>query len=147
MKNELGQTFIPPGGPPKGPPPDPCIYQTLGEAGVRELLSAHYRNLAQSEIGSMFPLQEMELSAQRSADFFIQVLGGPPYYTQKKGPPQMRRRHLPFRITNRSRGIWLDCFRMALDELNLPQECRGSFETFLDQFSAWMVNAIDKRSE
>lgn len=135
----MEEQYTPPGGPPQGNPPSREILKTVGEEGIRRLLLLHYRNLESSPIRNLFP-EDMEASADKSADFFIQLLGGPPHYSQKYGPPRMRARHMPFVITPRARQIWLDCFRKALDELPFPAEYRGEFDKFLDDFSDWMVN-------
>ena len=135
----MSEIYVPPGGPPQSTPPDGRILTLIGEEGIRKLLSVHYKNLADTSIRDMFP-QDMEAAAQRSADFFIQILGGTPYYSQKKGPPRMRQRHLNFPITEEARLVWLDCFKQAMDELPFPAEYRKNFEEFLESFSAWMVN-------
>ncbi|MCB1164593.1 MAG: bacitracin resistance protein BacA [Leptospiraceae bacterium] len=137
--------FVPPGGPPQGPPPPREVFQILGEQGIRDLLKAHYRHLANSEIALLFPSDPagLEQAADRSADFFVQLLGGPPLFSQKHGPPRMRARHMPFRITEDGRRVWLGCFRTALDETDFPTEHRAAFEDFLDSFSSWMVNSLE----
>ncbi len=135
----MEEMYVPPGGPPQGPPPSREILQTVGEPFIRDLLRAHYRRLGESPIRGMFSEDLME-AADRSSDFFIQLLGGPPYFSQKYGPPRMRARHMPFPISEKARDIWLDCFRGALDELQFPEQFRAEFERFLVEFSAWMVN-------
>ena len=135
----MSELYVPQGGPPQGPPPSREILPRIGEEGVRALLRAHYRRLGSSEIAYLFTGDLVE-AADRSADFFIQVLGGPPHYSQKYGPPRMRARHMPFPIDGKARDIWLLCFREALDEVKFPPEFRAEFEKFLEEFSAWMVN-------
>ncbi|MDH5656318.1 MAG: bacitracin resistance protein BacA [Spirochaetia bacterium] len=135
----MSDVYVPPGGPPQDGPPDPRILQVVGEEGIRKLLSLHYKNLEETSIRDMFA-KDMENAAQRAADFFIQILGGTPYYSQKNGPPRMRQRHLPFPITEESRQVWLDCFRQAMKDLPFPEEYRQNFDDFLESFSAWMVN-------
>jgi len=141
----MSDIYVPPGGPPQGPPPDTRILQSLGEDGIRKLLSLHYQNLQIASIRDMFP-NNMEDAAQRSADFFIQILGGPPYYSQKNGAPRMRQRHLNFPITEKAKEVWLECFKKAMDDLPFTPEYRQNFEEFLESFSAWMVNRQDVES-
>jgi len=131
----MSEFYVPPGGPPQGAPPSREIFARLGEAGVRALLQAHYRKLSASEVSHLFTGDMVEV-ADRSADFFIQVLGGPPLYSQKHGPPRMRARHIPFPIDGKARDVWLSCFRAALDEVEFPPEFRAEFEKFLEEFSA-----------
>ncbi len=80
-------------------------------------------------------------AADKSADFFIQLMGGPPLFVQKHGPPRMRARHMPFEVTEDGRKEWLRCFQEALDEQSFPAEYREAFDDFLESFSAWMVNS------
>ena len=42
-------------------------------------------------------------------------LGGPKLYSQSRGHPRLRTRHLPFAIGDAERDSWLACMRRALD--------------------------------
>ena len=134
----VSSNFIPAGGPPQKPL-NRELFAIMGEDRIRKMLSLHYQNLEQSKVRALFP-EDMETAAQKSADFFIQIMGGPPYFSQKQGPPRMRARHMPFAITPQARDIWLDCFLRALDELPFPENERPEFEEFLRDFSLWMIN-------
>jgi len=134
----VSDVFTPPGGPPQKPL-NRELFGILGEEKIREMLRIHYSHLEESSVRDLFP-QDMEEASQKAADFFIQVMGGPPYYAQKYGPPRMRARHMPFPISPEARNIWLACFRKALDELPFPEENRAEFDEFLDSFSNWMIN-------
>ncbi len=136
---DFNDIYTPPGGPPQGQPLNREILPALGESEVRRLLQLHYKNLEASPIRGIFS-EDMVAAADKSADFFIQLMGGPPYFSQKYGPPRMRARHIPFPISEKSRQIWLDCFRRAMDDLPFSPEHRPEFEAFLESFSAWMVN-------
>ncbi len=141
--------FIPALGPPQKPAPK--LYPILGEENIRKLLFYHYKNLSNSVIKELFPPTEEKIfeSAQRNADFFIQVLGGPPYFSQKYGAPMMRARHMKFPITYEARKVWLECFFNAIEqlksELQVEQKkdflkLENQFRSFLISFSEWMVN-------
>jgi hemoglobin len=140
------QIYTPPGGPPQGPPPPAGIYEAIGEEGLYQLLDDFYRRLGESTIQDIFPQGEMALKAasEKSADFFIGLLGGPPLYHQRYGPPRLRARHLPFPIPDASRIVWLQCFAESLDvataEERFPVGLRDPFYAFLESFSTWMVN-------
>jgi hemoglobin len=139
----MRQIFTPPGGPPQGPPPNPEIYRAMGEANVFKMLSDFYKELEQSEIRHLFPA-DMEEASQKSAAFFVTILGGPPLYMQRYGPPRMRARHLPFVIDERARQVWLACFDRVLEgadvKYQFPLQHLQGFKDFLQGFSAWMVN-------
>ncbi|MCG3720288.1 globin, partial [Aliarcobacter butzleri] len=71
--------------------PDPKVLEFLGEDGMRKLISEHYDILKTSEIKDLFPKNEeaFALAKQHSADFFIQICGGPDYFNQNRGNPMM----------------------------------------------------------
>jgi len=122
--------------------PDLKLYDHLGEEGVRKMVSMHYDLLAKSSVNHLFPTNEVALDAakERSADFFVQRLGGPDYYNQHRGNPMLVRRHMPFKITPEARIVWLECYREVLTQLDVPEELILSFWNFLHDFSNWMVN-------
>jgi len=135
--------YTPPGGPPQGPGPNSEIYKIMGEANIFKMMSDFYKELERSEIRHLFP-SNMEEASQKSAMFFVTLLGGPPLYLQKYGSPRMRARHLPFEIDEQARQVWLTCFDRTLEgcdvKYNFPAQHLESFKTFLKSFSAWMVN-------
>ena len=56
----------------------------------------------------------------------------------------MRKRHMPFEISDRERCVWLNCFKKVLVEAEskykFPIEFKDEFIDFLESFSSWMVN-------
>jgi hemoglobin len=135
--------YTPPGGPPQGPGPNPEIYRIMGENNIFRMIADFYKELESSEIRYLFP-SDMEESAQKSAAFFVGILGGPPLYLHKYGQPRMRARHLPFEIDDHARQIWLSCFERVLEgaavKYQFPMQHMQGFKDFLKSFSAWMVN-------
>lgn len=135
--------YTPPGGPPQGPGPSREIYGLMGEANIFRMISDLYKEIEKSEIRHLFPA-DMEAASQKSAAFFVGLLGGPPIYIEKYGSPRMRARHLPFEIDESARQIWLACFERTLEDAEnkyrFPVQHLQRFRDFLKSFSAWMVN-------
>lgn len=135
--------YIPPGGPPQGPPPNNAIYRIMGEENIFKMMSDFYKELEKSELRRLFPA-DMEEASKKSAAFFVGILGGPPLYAQMYGSPRMRARHIPFEIDEHARQVWLACFERVLEgadaKYNFPMEHMPGFKDFLKSFSAWMVN-------
>lgn len=142
MNNER-QFYVPPGGPPQGVQPNPEIYAKMGSENIFKMLEDFYQELEKSEIRHLFP-EDMVEASKKSAAFFVFILGGPPLYQEKFGPPMMRRRHMPFVIDEHARQIWLGCFQKVLQDADkkydFPMEHFDSFWNFLEKFSGWMVN-------
>lgn len=122
--------------------PDRGILEFLKEEGVRKLISDHYDRIRKSSIKHLFPPDDIifEAAKKNSADFFVQVLGGPANYNENRGAPMLVKRHMPFTITVDARKVWLGIYRELLPELGMPEELLQSFWHYLDQFSIWMIN-------
>lgn len=137
------EIYVPPGGPPQVPPPSRDIYAAMGEANIFAMLKDFYLLLGQSTIAGMFPAN-LAKASEKSAAFFVGLLGGPPLYHQRYGSPMLRARHLPFEIDAPAREVWLDCFDQILDQAvekyDFPAEHLPGFRNFLHGFSTWMVN-------
>jgi len=129
--------------------PNPAFLTDIGEQGMRDLFDRFYMDLFESPIKDIFPLdkEEMKIAGQHSADFFIQICGGPQYFNQNRGAPQMKGRHAPFHITPHARLHWLVTIEEALQPIIKQklssEENIQSFWNYLNIFSQWMINAKD----
>jgi hemoglobin len=140
------EIYVPPGGPGPIPSLSPEIYNAMGREGVFQMLSAVYRELETSSIRPLFG-EDMQKASQRSAAFYVQLLGGPPLYNTQYGNPMMRRRHFPFVIDEAARKVWIGCFFKALenaDDYGFPPEHLETFKSWLEGFSRWMVNTASE---
>ncbi len=125
--------------------PDQNFLPQVTEQGIRDLLTRLYTCLDKSPVREIFPLADTEgmlEAAQVSADFFIQICGGPDYFNQNRGMPQMRGRHAPFAITPEARLHWLTCFEEALKPLEstVSKESLQSFWNYINIFSIMIIN-------
>ncbi len=125
--------------------PNPKILEFLGEDGMRKLISDHYDILKTSSIKDLFPSSKkaFEKAKEHSADFFIQICGGTPYFNQNRGRPMMAARHSPFKITQEARKVWLESYIKVLEKLDMPEDLKQSYWNYLDIFSIWMMNSHD----
>jgi len=117
----------------------------VGEEGLRKLVSDHYDAIVESDIKDLFPLndEELKLAKKHAADFMIQICGGPAYFNQSRGAPQMVGRHAPFRIDAKARESWLKLYQplfIKLQQEGITERSLESFWNYLDIFSLWMVN-------
>lgn len=123
--------------------PDLRMYDYLGETGIRKMVSDHYDLLAESSINEMFPPKGngLEQAKERSADFFVQRLGGPDYFNQNRGKPMLAKRHSYFKVSPEGRLEWLRCYREVIVNLDIPDDLKQSFWNYIHDFSNWMVNS------
>ncbi|MDX1935085.1 MAG: globin [Capsulimonadales bacterium] len=90
-----------------------------GEAFAR-LVDAFYEGVETDPIlGPMYPADGEGMAEARVhlALFLIQFCGGPTAYSEKRGHPRLRMRHLPFAIDAAARDAWLWHMTAALDRV------------------------------
>ena len=122
--------------------PHTDFLKLLGEDGIRKMVNKHYDLMRESAISHLFPMNELEFEKAKvhSADFMIQICGGPDYFNQNRGRPLLIQRHAPFEIDEKGRDVWLKCYKVALLETQLPDNLILSFWNYINVFSAWMIN-------
>ena len=126
--------------------PNPGFLEQAGEERFRKLVSDHYEMIRDTPIAFMFPVDyenEFDKVKKHAADFLIQMCGGEDYYAQTRGDSKMLARHARFRIDEKGRKIWLECYAKLLPELEkegVSPENIESFWRYLDTFSRVLVN-------
>ncbi|MDA0578407.1 MAG: hypothetical protein O3B24_09950 [Verrucomicrobia bacterium] len=135
--------FVPLAGPPQVSPPSHAIFAAMGEDNISRMIADFYDELEKSPVRHLFP-PDMRTASKRSAAFFVGLLGGPPRYHERYGNPALRARHLPFQIDNNAREVWLTCFNTVLatapEKYQFPKTHLEGFQTWLREFSRWMIN-------
>jgi len=123
--------------------PDKKFLEILGEEGVRNLANEHYNLLRKSKFSHLFPEddEEFEKAKLRSSDFFIQILGGHPYFNENRGKPMLVQRHAPFKISPDARLTWLECYREALKKIEMEEAVLASYWQYLDALTMRMINS------
>ncbi len=121
---------------------DTDVYAAVGEDGFHRLVAAFYRLVPADEIlGPMYPPDDLAGAEERLRDFLIGRFGGPLRYIERRGHPQLRRRHLPFAVTASARARWMQLMNQALDEARFPSGVHGLLHEFFDSVSAMMINS------
>jgi hemoglobin len=116
------------------------VYPTVGDAGFRTLVDAFYRRVeADPGLRPMFPLSLAE-ARERQYLFLRQIFGGPNEYSERRGAPQLRMRHLPFPITREARDAWLEHMLAAIDEAEIPEPHASVMRDYFERFSLDMIN-------
>jgi hemoglobin len=93
------------------------------------------------------PLYPDDLTASRRhmAMFLQQYWGGPGTYSEERGHPRLRQRHLPFVISEAERDAWFGHMAAALDGVVVARGIDPAIEAqMLDYFAQaadFLVNA------
>src|SRR5690606_3071054 len=62
---------------------------------------------------------------ERLSLFLLQYFGGPTAYSERRGHPRLRLRHMPFKIGQAERDAWLRNMSEAVDEVGIAEPARS----------------------
>lgn len=118
------------------------FYDAIGgEPTIREMVARFFARVAADEIlMAQYRADDLDGAEQRLALFLMQRWGGPTTYSDERGHPRLRMRHVPFSIGPAERDAWLRAMRLALDEAGLAPEHRDELWNYLDTTAHSMQN-------
>ncbi|MFF8773093.1 globin [Kitasatospora sp. NPDC015120] len=115
--------------------------QVGGEPTFRRLVHRFYQGVAEDALlRPMYPEEDLGPAEERFALFLIQYWGGPRTYSEQRGHPRLRMRHVPFKVDRAAHDAWLKHMRVALDELGLPEDAERQLWEYLTYAAASMIN-------
>jgi hemoglobin len=118
-----------------------------GDAPFFSLAEAFYRRIdKESALRAMFP-DDLSGPIERMALFLIQYFGGSGTYSERRGHPRLRMRHIPFQIDRKARDIWVGHMLAALDEIEVPEQARVAMHDYFEKGATFMINVDGPESE
>ncbi|MED7950229.1 globin [Kitasatospora sp. NPDC058201] len=115
--------------------------QVGGEPTFRRLVHRFYQGVAGDELlRPMYPEEDLGPAEERFTLFLMQYWGGPRTYSDQRGHPRLRMRHVPFRVDRAAHDAWLKHMRVAVDELALPADAERQLWDYLTYAAASMIN-------
>ena len=117
-------------------------YEELGgEDPLRRLVDCFYDRIRDDSLLLRQMHPEDDRNSRRNLfEFLSGWMGGPDLYTERKGHPRLRMRHLPFAIGTTEADEWMRCMRYALDEVGVTDPLRSYVETRLEQTAQHVRN-------
>ncbi|BDZ49970.1 globin [Frondihabitans sucicola] len=117
--------------------------QVGGRETFERLVRRFYEGVrADPVLWPMYPSDDLEGAIQRLTGFLEQYWGGPGTYSEQRGHPRLRMRHLPFAVTPDARDRWLGHMRTAVDSLELSPLDDATLWGYLDRAAHAMVNTF-----
>lgn len=115
-----------------------------GEVSFHRLAHAFYRRVDGDQLlRPMFPA-DLAGAEERLALFLIQYFGGPTTYSDSRGHPRLRMRHLPFAIGRAERDAWVAHMLAALDEVGVEEPARTMMREYFEQGATFMINRAEE---
>ena len=101
-------------------PPQTTVHDVVGSDFFVELVDRFYDGVdSDPRLRPMYP-QDLTGARARLAAFLVQYWGGPTTYSDARGHPRLRMRHMPFPIDETARNAWLEHMLAALDAMEAP---------------------------
>ncbi|RFS83151.1 globin [Actinomadura spongiicola] len=119
------------------------FYEAVGgEETFHRLVHRFYQGVADDpDLRALYPEEDLGPAEERLRLFLIQYWGGPTTYSQRRGHPRLRMRHVPFVIGSAERDAWLRHMRVAVDELGLPEPLEKQLWDYFTMAAQSLVNA------
>ena len=125
------------------------VFEVVGgQRFFDELVDRFYHAVEDdSLLRPMYP-RDMGPSRRRLAGFLAQYWGGPPHYSEERGQPRLRMRHMPFAIGSAERDAWMEHMTASLDAATiadstgrpLPDEIRAAMYDHFDNAATHLIN-------
>ncbi|WP_269853965.1 globin [Streptomyces sp. RPT161] len=127
---------------PRGTVQQQTFFEAVGgEPTFRRLVHRFYQGVAEDPIlRPMYPEEDLGPAEERLALFLMQYWGGPRTYSENRGHPRLRMRHVPFQVNRAAHDAWLAHMRAAVDELGLAAEYERQLWDYLVYAAASMIN-------
>ncbi len=124
------------------PPAQATFYELVGGAPTfRRLVHRFYQGVADDPLlRPLYPEPDLEGAEWRLRTFLEQYWGGPHTYSEQRGHPRLRQRHVPYKIGAAERDAWLRHMRDAIDEVDLPAELDATLWRYLVAAAESLVN-------
>lgn len=122
------------------------FYDQVGGAPTFDrLVAAFYAGVADDgPLRALYPEEDLGPAERRLRMFLEQYFGGPKTYSEERGHPRLRMRHVPYRVTLDMRDRWLRHMIGALESLDLPEEQAEVMREYFARAAHMLVNAQDE---
>lgn len=120
------------------------VYDLVGgEKPFAAIVDAFYASVDEDPVlRPMYPADLTE-PKRRLYLFLVQFFGGPNWYSQERGHPRLRMRHIPFPIDQRARDNWLRHMVAAIDAADIDEPARSRMQEYFERASAFLINRVD----
>jgi hemoglobin len=116
-----------------------------GHETFRRLVHEFYLGVAgDPALRALYPEENLEGAETRLRMFLEQYWGGPTTYSEQRGHPRLRMRHVPYAVTPAQRDRWLLHMMNAVDTLGLDEAHDNLLRDYLTRAAYSMVNSMDE---
>ena len=118
------------------------VYDAAGgEETFRRLVDRFYEGVADDPLlRPLYPEEDLGGARERLTLFLAQYWGGPQTYSERRGHPRLRLRHVPFAIGRAERDAWMGHMREAVESLGLSGPLTAELLRYFEAAATAMMN-------
>jgi len=125
------------------------IFELLGEALFYKLSTNFYNRVFNDEeiwFRDIFKGKKIENAIQNQAEFFMQRMGGPTLYSERRGHPALIARHMPFDMSRRAADRWVHHMKLAFDDTpEIPADARDRMMKYFTHTAYFLSLGVTSR--
>lgn len=108
------------------------------------LVAEFYAGVADDPpLRALYPEEDLGPAAERLRMFLEQYWGGPTTYSDRRGHPRLRMRHMPYAVTPDMRDRWLLHMMAAVDAIALDESHDLLLRDYLTRAAYSLVNRME----
>ena len=117
------------------------VFEAAGGAETfRRIVARFYAGVADDPVLRPLYPEHLDESERHLALFLMQYFGGPSTYSQQRGHPRLRMRHLPFAIGQAERDAWMRHMTVAVEAEGLPEPLSVTLLDYFDRAATFLMN-------
>jgi hemoglobin len=124
--------------------PNSLYARVGGDAFFFDLVERFYAGVVNDAVLRPLYPDNLEPPKRRLALFLIQYWGGPRTYSEERGHPRLRMRHVRFPIGERERDAWLERMRAAVEASGAPPREAQALLDYFTMAAASLINRADE---
>ncbi len=98
-------------------------------------------------LSAMYPSEDFDGAEWRLRSFLEQYWGGPGTYSEERGHPRLRMRHIGFHVDGDARDRWLTLMGAAIADQGMEKQLESELWKYLVAAAYGMQNVPDEKPE
>jgi hemoglobin len=119
------------------------FYDEVGGHATFDGIVTRFYRIVETDpvLRPLYPEPDLSGATWRLAAFLEQYWGGPRTYSERRGHPRLRMRHVPYSIGQVEHDAWLSAMRRAIDGSPLTDEQRAKLWSYLVMAAGTLINS------